>query len=324
MFEIDYKKNEEISKLIKNINLKLNLLPGIEKAKNLEDSKNKLTLYFYVDAICHQTQNFLGEIDGVYFKGWDYLLNSFVKEYKKDMNFISVKRMKKISGEDLKRILKESGDRYYERAYLLRNCAYILKRDFNSDIFEIYKKSKGYLKRSDGNGILDLFRRFKAYSDPLGKKTFLFLNIAKKVGFWDIKDPENLWVPVDYHLERVSLRIGIINIDEKIKKKLIENKKISQNIDLKLREVVGNGVRNLIKLSNFEVDEIDQIFWSLGRSICLKDYPLCDGTNIENTTFESITGISLKNGCPFRSSCKAYNNPYLKKIKESNVNTIYY
>lgn len=324
MFETDNKKIDEVSRLIKNINLKLNLLPGVEIAENLLDAKNKLTLYFYVDAICHQTQNFSGEIDGVYFRGWDYLLNSFIKEYKNDRNFISINRMKKIKGEDLKRILNNSGDRYYERAYLLRNCAYILKRDFNSDIFDIYKKSEGFIKRDDGNGIFDLFKRFKAYSDPLGKKTFLFLNIAKKVGFWEIKDPENLWVPVDYHLERVALRIGIVNVDEEIIKKLVENRNIPQTIDLKLRRVVGDGVKNLTKISKVGVEKIDQIFWSLGRSICLKDAPLCDGTNLEKTTFETITGINLKNGCPFRRLCNAYKNPNLRKIKESNVNTIYY
>ncbi|HPP44125.1 MAG TPA: hypothetical protein PLA35_06025, partial [Caldisericia bacterium] len=150
MFEINYKKISELSELIKNINFQLSMLPGIEKAIDISDAKNKLTLYFYVDAICHQTQNFSGEIDGIYYRGWDYLLNSFIKEYKKDNDFISADKMKKIRGEDLKRILNGSGDRYYERARLLRNCAYILKRDFNSDIFEVNRISEGYIKRENG------------------------------------------------------------------------------------------------------------------------------------------------------------------------------
>lgn len=324
MFEIDNKKVEDVSRLLKNINFNLDLFPGIEVAKDINDAKNKLTLYFYVDAICHQTQNFSGEINGIYFRGWDYLLNSFINEYKKDSEFILFNRMKKIKGEDLKIILNDSGDRYYERAYLLRNCAYILGRDFKGDILEIYKKSKGYIKRDDGNGIFDLFKKFKAYSDPLGKKTYLFLNIAKKVGFWEIKDSENLCVPVDYHLERVTLRLGIVGVDEKIIKKLVENKKIPQTIDLKLRKVVGEGVKKLTENLDIEVEKIDQIFWSLGRSICLKDYPSCDGVNSNNTTFENITGISLKNGCPFRFYCKAYKKIDLRNIKESNVKTIYY
>lgn len=324
MFTINNKKIDEIKNLVKNMDFKLNLLPGIEKAKNYSDAKQKLTLYFFVDAICHQTQNFFKEINGKNLKGWDFLLNSFVKEYGDDKDFTLIKRMEKIKGEDLKKIFSGSGDRYYERAYLLRNCAYILKRDFNGDIFEINKISDGFIKREDRPDMIKLFHKFKAYKDPLNKKTFLFLNIAKKVGYWEIKDPENLWTPVDYHLERVSLRIGIVDLDKKILKKLIENRRVPQSVDLKLREKIGNGVKKISDDSNIEIEKIDQIFWALGRSICFKDGPKCDGVDSEKTTFEEITKIGLREGCPFRNICNAYKNPYLKEIKESNVNTIYY
>lgn len=217
MIEIDFEKIYSLSEFFKNINISFNLLPGVEEAKDKEDAREKLTLLFYIDAICHQTQNFYGKINGVFYKGWDYLLFSFKKEFERDKSFIDTKIMKKIKGEDLKRILNNSGDRYYERAYLLRNCAFILDRDFKGDIFEIHRISEGYIKREGKPDLITLFHKFKAYSDPLNKKTYLFINIAKKVGFWDIKDPENLWTPVDYHLERVSLRVGLIEVDEKIK-----------------------------------------------------------------------------------------------------------
>jgi len=324
MIEIDKEKVEKLSEFLKNFNFSFNLLPGIDKAKDLDDAREKLTLLFYIDAICHQTQNFYGEIDGKFYKGWDYLLHSFLKEFESDKSFIDVKRMKKIKGEDLKRILFGSGDRYYERAYLLRNCAFILDRDFNGDIFEIYRTSEGYIKRDDGKGILELFRKFKAYSDPLGKKTFLFLNIAKKVGFWEIKDPENLWTPVDYHLERVSLRIGIVKVDEIEKNMLIKGKRVSQKFDLNLRKKIGDGVKEISNISKVGVEKLDQIFWSLGRSICLKGGPMCEGIMDDDNTFTKITGISIKNGCPFRNLCEAYKNPHLKLLKESNLYTIYY
>lgn len=324
MIKIDEEKVNLFSNFIKEFNFKFNLLPDVKKAKDLDEARKLLTLYFYVDAICHQTQNFFGEINGKFFKGWDFLLNSFFEEYKKDESFIEVDKMIKIKGEDIKRILNGSGDRYYERAYLIRNCAYVLKRDFKSDIFEIHRKSEGYIKREDGNGIFDLFKKFKAYSDPLGKKTFLFLNIAKKVEFFKIRDPENLWTPVDYHLERTSLRIGFVKVDEKIMKKLILNKNFPQTLDLILRKNIGDAVKTISNLTKIEIEKLDQIFWSLGRSICLKEGPFCDGVENGNTTFEEITGINLKNGCPFSKLCDAYKNFELRKIKESNVKTIFY
>jgi hypothetical protein len=322
------KKVEEkikvFAEFLKSLNLNFNLLPGVEKAKNENEARNELTLLFYVDAICHQTQNFYGEIDGVFLKGWDYLLQSFKKEYERDNEFIKTKRMKKIKGEDVKRILNGSGDRYYERAYLLRNCAYILERDFKGDIFEINRIAEGYIKRERKPDLIKLFHKFKAYSDPLNKKTYLFINIAKKIGFWEIKDPENLWTPVDYHLERVILRIGIVDVDETIKKKLIFGKRVPLTIDLKLREKIGDAVKEISNLSGISVEKLDQIFWSLGRSICFKYGPSCDCIQDEKNTFTDITGISLKDGCPFRNFCNAYKISELKKLKESNVFTIYY
>lgn len=324
MIEINYEKINLLSEFFKNVKISYNLLPGIEEAKDKEDAREKLTLLFYVDAICHQTQNFYGEIDGVFYKGWDYLLFSFKKEFEKDKSFIDTKRMKKIKGEYLKRILNNSGDRYYERAYLLRNCAFILDRDYNGDIFEIHRISEGYIKRENKPNLITLFHKFKAYSDPLNKKTYLFINIAKKVGFWEIKDPENLWTPVDYHLERVSLRVGLIEVDENIKNKLILGKRVTQKFDLSLREKIGSAVKEISNLSGTSIEKLDQAFWSLGRSICLKEGPLCDGVNDENNTFTKITQISLKNGCPLKNFCNAYKTPQLRDLKESNVFTIFY
>ncbi len=324
MIEKVDEKIDIFSDFFKKRDLKFNLLPGVESAKDIDEAKKELTLLFYVDAICHQTQNFFGEIDGIFYKGWDYLLYSFKKEYKKDKKFITTKRMKKIKGEDLKRILNGSGDRYYERAYLLRNCAFILERDFKGDIFEINRVAEGYIKRENKPDLIKLFHKFKAFSDPLNKKTYLFINIANKIGFWEIKDPHNLWTPVDYHLERVSLRTGIVKIDKSLEKKLVLGKRVPQTIDLKLREKIGESIKEVSNRSEVSVEKLDQVFWSLGRSICFKDYPLCDGISVDNNTFTQITGISLKDGCPFRNFCDAYKNKELRNLKESNVYTIYY
>ena len=65
---------QKVGEFLKGLNLELNVLPQIEKAKNKKEANETLTLIFYVDAICHQTRNFEGEINGKYARGWDYLL----------------------------------------------------------------------------------------------------------------------------------------------------------------------------------------------------------------------------------------------------------
>ena len=324
MIRINNSKVIELGRLLKEKKIKFKVLPGIEGAKTLKEARERLTFLFYVDAICHQTQNFSGIINGVFKRGWDFLLSSFLEETKRDPEFISVKRMMKIKGSDLKRIFKGSGDRYYERAYLLRNAARILKRDFSSDVMKINEISEGFIKREDGLGMIDLFHRFKAYSDPLSKKTFLFLNIAKKVGFWEIKDEENLWTPVDYHLERVSLRVGIVDVESPLKRKLLEGRKVFLTEDLRLRKMVGDAVKKISEISGIPIEKLDQFFWSLGRSLCLKSGAECGGTDDERCTLTLITGISCKNRCILSDVCLGYKDEERRRFKESNVFTIYY
>jgi len=324
MIKINSSKVNELGRFLKDRRIRFKVLPGIDRAKTKEEARERLTLLFYVDAICHQTQNFSGIVDGVFKRGWDFLLSSFLKELKKDPEFLSLKRMLKITGGDLKRIFKGSGDRYYERAYLLRNAARILKRDFSSDVMKINEISEGFIKREDGLGMIDLFRRFKAYSDPLSKKTFLFLNIAKKVGFWEIKDEENLWTPVDYHLERVSLRIGIVDVEDPLRRKLLDGRRVFLTEDLRLREMVGDAVKRVSEISGIPIEKLDQLFWSLGRSLCLKSEAKCEGTNEKNCTLTLITGIPCDKRCIFSEVCLAYRDGERRNFKESNVFTIYY
>ena len=324
MISVNIRQVEKVGNLLKRMKIKFKVLPGIDRAKTKKEARERLTLLFYVDAICHQTQNFSGIIDGEFKRGWDFLLSSFLKELKKDKEFLSLKRMLKITGGDLKRIFMGSGDRYYERAYLLRNAARILKRDFSSDVMKINEISEGFIKREDGRGMIDLFHRFKAYSDPLSKKTFLFLNIAKKVGFWEIKDEENLWTPVDYHLERVSLRIGVVDVENPLKRKLLEGRRVFLTEDLRLRKMVGDAVKRISEISGIPIEKLDQLFWSLGRSLCLKSGAECDGTNDGNCTFTLITGIPCDKRCIFSEVCLAYRDGERRNFKESNVFTIYY
>lgn len=315
---------KKVGEFLKGLNLELNVLPQIEKAKNKKEANETLTLIFYVDAICHQTRNFEGEINGKYARGWDYLLLCFIEEFKKNPSFIKIKNTERITGKMLERILKGSGDRYYERAYLLNNSARILKRDFSGDIFKINENSGGYIRRKDGFGMIDLFRRFKAYSDPLSKKTFLFLNIAKKTGFWEIRDTENLWTPVDYHLERVSLRIGLVEVDKKLKDKLTEEKRIPQTLDLKIRSKIGESVKRASEISRIPIENLDQLLWALGRSLCLREKPLCEGISDKNCTLKLISGLSCEEKCFISHVCIAYRDQCRRKLKEANVFTIYY
>ena len=317
-------KIEKVGEFLKGLHIKFNVLPQIEKAKNKNEANKTLTLIFYVDAICHQTRNFEGEINGKYARGWDYLLLCFIEEFKKNPSFIKVENMARITGKMLERILNGSGDRHYERAYLLNNSARILKRDFSGDIFKINEVSGGYIKRVDGPQMIELFKRFKAYSDPLAKKTFLFLNIAKKVGFWEIKDEENLWTPVDYHLERVSIRIGLVEVDKKLKDKLTEGRRIPQTLDLRIRNKVGESVKKVSEISKISIENLDQLLWALGRSLCLREKPLCEGGDDNNCTLKLVSGLSCKEKCFIFDVCMAYKDQKRRKLKEPNVFTIYY
>jgi hypothetical protein len=94
------------------------------------------------------------------------------------------------------------------RAALWRDLAAGLERDHGGRAEALLAAAGGRLGGADG--LLALLARYRAYADPLRKKSFLFAKICARRGWLEVRDPERWEVCVDNVLMRLALRSGLV------------------------------------------------------------------------------------------------------------------
>jgi len=212
--------------------------------------------YFFVVSIDHRTSSpngtaFEGYLEGEFFHGADLLYALAVRKLKEDPDFFTAEKMAQISDEDIGEWLSISTNEErvviynpQERAELLRDLGeQLLQLGYKSSI-ELVNRSKGNVLRNEGTGLLQLLKNFKAYSDPVSKKSFLWIKFLMGRGLLDIQDSENLNVPVDNHLSRIALRTGIVTVkDKEIRDRLRQEQPFTVSEDLELREAIRNALK---------------------------------------------------------------------------------
>jgi hypothetical protein len=197
-----------------------------------EARRKEANFRFYLVAFCQHTKSLQGIIAGEWYRGWDYLERACRRAIVDDPHYFSAKNTSRITGQELRRILSDDFDpthstldRVEERVTQLRDCGQRLSAQYNGDAMNLYRQAGGYLHGE--HGILKLMSEFKAYSDPIQKKSFLFLMFVSQAGIWEIKDPENLKVAVDYHIMRIALRSGMVRVKGPLERVLKERKEVN-------------------------------------------------------------------------------------------------
>jgi hypothetical protein len=188
----------------------------------------------------------------------------------------------------------------------------------------LLEKSKGYLVKSN-HGLYKLLEEFKAYNDPLKKKSGVLLKFLIQSEILKINDSENFIPIVDYHMLRVLLRMGCIEVkDDNLRKKLYCFDKIKS--DKEFRKAAQKTFRKITKLSEKEIFELDPIFWSLGRSCCQLKTTLCFDRKCDKNpcTFYTYMDLNNHDRCFFENVCKGSVNEGYRNLKEPNVETHFY
>ena len=286
--------------------------------------------------MCQATRALQGYINGKWLRGGDYLLAACRRRFDSDQDFFTADRMKSIEEDGLKALLSDDGtpdhstiDRVAERVGLLRNCARVLLKRFEGNIMMIYNVSEGYLIRRDGKGLPNLLKNFRAYSDPVEKKSFLLLLYLNESGIWKIGDLENLKIAVDYHIMRIALRAGMINlVDNALASRLLQRKRVKQSEDSEVRKTVREACSLLSKYSGHSAFEIDTMLWNMGRSCCFyEDDPICDVRlchKRDKCSFIKATNYLCLGKCIFDGACLGSRSDRYRKLWETNIYTEYY
>jgi hypothetical protein len=179
--------------------------------------------YFALVAICHQTSPknrppLEGTVRGQFLRGWDYLSARFEEYVSNDASLLSPKRWRTITADDLRCIFRDAhfGDRLSDsegRAKLVVNLGELLLQRGADRVDELYEAAQHRIA-SGPAPLIEALSRFRAYDDPVRKKTYFFLALMQNTSSWTYVDPESLGAPVDYHEVRGHLRIGTVLIQD--------------------------------------------------------------------------------------------------------------
>jgi hypothetical protein len=295
--------------------------------------------YFFVVSIDHRTSSpngtaFEGYLEGEFFHGADLLYALAVRKLKEDPDFFTAEKMAQISDEDIGEWLSISTNEErvviynpQERAELLRDLGeQLLQLGYKSSI-ELVNRSKGNVLRNEGTGLLQLLKNFKAYSDPVSKKSFLWIKFLMGRGLLDIQDSENLNVPVDNHLSRIALRTGIVTVkDKEIRDRLRQEQPFTVSEDLELREAIRNAFKEILNYKKLKFNELDDLFWVLGRTHCIHSKnPLCqDFDHNPECQLRVVLKVNCQQYCPLGSCCRGFKEIQYRELLEPNIRTFFY
>lgn len=290
MPQIDMERIMLISKEIKNFKLKpMDLYdPRFYPVEN--KPLDRVLMYFLtMVAMDHRLsrpgKEYKAFIDGEESKGADLLYKLGIRMYLSNPNFFTPEHLSRIGVDEVLSWLSYGGASPpdpYTRTILLKDLGSKIITLFNGDPTTIIKLSNGYLRREDGYGLLDLLRIFKAYSDPVEKKSMLLVKFLSYRGILNVVDKENIRVPVDNHLTRIALRLGIVVLEDYLEEKVLKEVEVSYDEDILIRFSVREAYRILSQQANLNPLHLDDFLWNFGRSICLRGSPKCSLCSLNN------------------------------------------
>ncbi len=287
-------------------------------------------------AICHQTSPIgrpplEGIIGGTYAHGWDFLIAKLKTHYESDPQLLAPSVLAQITGADIRTILHDQkyGDRITDpegRAAILRDLGQTMLTRGWSGADQIYLLCDRRLALSSPN-LLDTLSQFRAYRDPVRKKSLFFLSLMKSSGMWSYVDDEHLWPPIDYHEIRGHLRIGTVQIvDQTIESKIRKQIPLTEEEDAAVREKVLEAILEISASTSHDPTRLHYLFWNIFRAICTRSSPQCLSLKSEVDLPQRYMPLTAhSNGprrCPFEPICVSAHAS--EKPVEPTVNIDYY
>ncbi len=245
------------------------------------------------------------EVDGKLYHGADLLYRLGRIMLEEDPDFFSAERLEKVTEEDVKKWLsrgRASPPDARIRAFLLRDLGRKLRLLYGGSAYRIIVESRGLLRGPPGEGLLDRLKVFAAYQDPVEKKPFLLVKFLERRGVLQVEDPWNKEVPVDNHLARIAVRLGIVEVDSQTLEKIAAGIEFSPEEDVMLRYAARVAYKIVSQESGIDPLVLDDFLWMFGRKCCTRESPTCRGGCRDGCS--RIGGCS-GGKCIFQHVCRA-------------------
>ncbi|OYT39121.1 MAG: iron-sulfur cluster loop [Desulfurococcales archaeon ex4484_58] len=314
MIGIDQRSVDRVSRILVKRNIEFRELNVFDEkyypGRNV-DEENVIRYFFVMVAMDHRLSRpgkpYEACLDDGCYHGADLLYRLGKKMFDENPEFFSPKNLAKISVDQVKFWLsvEEVGPPDpTTRAYLLRDLGLKILKLYGGETRRIVVESNNRLKGTiEKPGLVDHLKVFKAYEDPVEKKALLLAKFLIKRGIF--KPVDQLDMPIDNHLTRIALRLGLVMVSGELWDKIRKGVEVSVEEDVLIRLFVRRAYRSLAIRSRVKPDILDDHFWLMGREICLRDKPLCDK-------------------CLFKQVCLAKNNPAFMVNEHILYNTWYY
>jgi len=291
------------------------------------DKETKAAMYFYSVGICHQTYHLAHKKLNLF--GWDFLEYGFLQIAREKPELLDATFLVKTDAPQLIQLIKpffaESNkaenctlDRLDERVRLWKDMAAFILRN-NKSLVSFIDSSQNQAEYFYKN-----LSKTEAYSDPLQKKTSFLMKLLEDVGYADFSQSENIMPIMDYHMQRVLMRTGCVEIeDTKLNRQLVEQEKIAN--DSEIRKACINSMKIIAKESGFSVLKMNDVFYTMGRSCCHEN-PLCVSQSCakDPCTLSLAVDIPEKHHCIFKNICKGANNENYRQLWQPLVETHFY
>ncbi|MFZ2193349.1 MAG: queuosine salvage family protein [Candidatus Moraniibacteriota bacterium] len=298
----------------------------------IADSETKLRVYLFATAICHQTHTLANKRKNL--EGWDCLEDVFTELGRTNSSLLDPEFLAKLSSEELVEKLEvtfsDDGnpkscnlDRLGERADFIIQIAKVLNEKYEGKVEKLINKGDGYLLKGE-DGLYNLLEDFDAYSDPLRKKSTVFIQMVVDANLYKFKDLDSVLPVMDYHMQRLLLRTGCVEVVDDELKTALQNKKQIESDD-EVRRASIEATKIISKSANKNYFDLNFILWSIGRSCC-KEKVLCqDGVCNKNPcTFFETVDMTEHTHCIFERVCMGNKDKEFRKYWQPIVETHYY
>jgi hypothetical protein len=292
--------------------------------------ETQFRMHFFAVAICHQTHSLHHNAKNLF--GWDFIEDTFLQLAAYDSPLLQPDWLAKTSLNEITALLSVAFaededctlDRLPERAQLMQQAAEVLLREYDGNIETVFKKSNASLLGAKKSGLYKIMPQMKAFSDPQQKKTTFLVKLLEDAGLINITDRENFIPIMDYHMQRVLLRIGCVEIgDANLRDKIMRQQPLPT--DEPIRSLCLEAMRLIARLSQQPITRMNDIFWALGRSCCNHTL-LCRDGHCEKSpcTLTQIYTIENHSQCLFQKVCKGAIDDDYRNLWEPRVQTHFY
>ena len=251
-----------------------------------ESREDVLRYFISMVAIDHRTSlnnSFEGLVGNEFYHGADLLYRLGMIKYYESPEFFNPNHMAELTLDELSSWLSVKGpDRRVRsvwdpevRVKLLRDLGKRLTKLYSGEVTNLINAARNRLKVPSGLGLIDYMKPFLPYSDPVEKKSYLFVKFISRRKLFNYVDLENSEVPVDNHLTRIALRLGFVSVEGSLRSKLVSGAPFTWEEDVSLRLAVRKAFKLLSKLINTDPLILDDLLWLFGRHCCTFKEPIC-------------------------------------------------